>query len=152
MLNCDICLSRMACHLSQETEAKTQLSIQSLVMDTGIRRGLSQRISMKNISGFCLQQSRDRPHRRLALFCGASPSCGGGGTLGTKVIMEGIKSTGVRPAASDHMGPSGCRLAPWSAGRVLWSRPACQERLGPGSPPSPLTYTGQTSSSSDPGN
>lgn len=70
MLNCDICLSPMACHLSQETGAKTQLLIQSAMMDTGISKGLLWRISIKKIFlGFAW--SRVKITRRGDFLCSA---------------------------------------------------------------------------------
>lgn len=82
----------MACHLSQETQAKTQLLIQSVVMDAGIWRGLLWRISIKKIFlGFARSRVEITRMRRLSLFCWVSPSCGGE-VLQTKGIIEGIKS------------------------------------------------------------
>lgn len=85
----------MARHLSQETGAKTQLLIQSAMMDTGIWKGLLWRISIKKIFlGFAWSRVKITRLRRFSLFCWVSPSCGGE-ALRTKVIIERIKSISV---------------------------------------------------------
>lgn len=114
----------MACHLSQEAGAKTQLLIQSAMMDTGISKALPWRISIKKIFlGFAWSGVKITPARRFSLFCWFLPLVAGT-CSGPKPLLKELSQSmfsqrlwrGLRPSWLDS---SAVLAAPLKRGEQL---------------------------------